>query len=140
MGGTISKLAVISSPIHNSLKETQRSNHLDYRKQHDSTGLLPGKVQFLLNVLFTKIATHSVVVGFILSLLGTIVLILGQLVLFAGMYLIYVLNFSMVTRFIIVLYVLGTVVTLFGTGFLIGVCFLLSSAHMKFTLIYLPSS
>jgi len=43
-----------------------------------------------------------VAIGFILSLLGSIVLILGQLVLFA------------------VLYVLGTIVTLFGTGFLIG--------------------
>lgn len=41
-------------------------------------------------------------IGFILSLLGSIVLILGQLTLFA------------------VLYVLGTVVSLFGTGFLIG--------------------
>jgi len=41
-------------------------------------------------------------VGFVLSLLGSIVLFLGQLTLFA------------------VLYVLGTVVTLFGTGFLIG--------------------
>jgi len=38
----------------------------------------------------------------VLSLLGSIVLFLGQLTLFA------------------VLYVLGTVVTLFGTGFLIG--------------------
>jgi len=42
------------------------------------------------------------VIGFILSLLGSIVLFLGQLVLFA------------------VLYVLGTVVTLFATGFLFG--------------------
>jgi len=43
-----------------------------------------------------------VVIGFISSLLGTIVLIFGQLVVFA------------------VLYVLGTIITLLGTGFLIG--------------------
>jgi hypothetical protein len=73
----------------------------------------------------TEIVTHSVVIGFILSLLGTIVLILGQLVLFAGnVSRTYVhVNFSMMIRFIIVLYVLGTIITLFGTGFLIGVCF-----------------
>lgn len=35
---------------------------------------------------FTKIATHSVAIGFLLSLLGTIVLIFGQVVLFAGMF------------------------------------------------------
>ena len=86
MGGSISKVAT-SSPKLNSLKETQRSNHLDYQKRHDSTVFLPGMVQFLLNVLFTKIAAHSVAIGFILSLLGSIVLILGQLVLFAGMFL-----------------------------------------------------
>ena len=94
MGGSISKLAVTSSPKLNSLKETQRSNHLDYRKRHDSTDSLPGMVQFLLNELFTKIATHSVAIGFILSLLGTIVLILGQLVLFAGMFLAYPCQFQ----------------------------------------------
>ena len=44
-------------------------------------------VQFVLNVLVTEIVTHSVVIGFVLSLLGTIVLLLGQLVLFAGMFL-----------------------------------------------------
>jgi len=43
-----------------------------------------------------------VLIGFILSLLGTIVLMFGQLVLFA------------------VLYILGTIVTLLATGFLIG--------------------
>jgi len=42
------------------------------------------------------------VIGFVSSLLGSIVLLLGQIVPFA------------------VLYVLGTIVTLFGTGFLIG--------------------
>ncbi|KAF8797871.1 SFT2-domain-containing protein [Phlegmacium glaucopus] len=41
-------------------------------------------------------------IGFVLSLLGSILLLLGQLLVFA------------------VLYVLGTIVTLFGTGFLIG--------------------
>ncbi|KAK7440201.1 hypothetical protein VKT23_017143 [Stygiomarasmius scandens] len=42
------------------------------------------------------------VVGFVLSLLGSIVLFLGQLLLFA------------------LLYVMGTIVALIGTGFLIG--------------------
>ena len=79
-------------------------------------------VQFLLSVFFTKISTYSVVIGFILSLLGTIVLIFGQLVLFAGMFLAYIhFDFRMLTRFIIVLYVLGTIVTLISTGFLLGV-------------------
>lgn len=45
MGGLISKLAVISSPKRNSLKETPRSNHLDYQRRHDSTVSLPGIVQ-----------------------------------------------------------------------------------------------
>jgi len=42
------------------------------------------------------------VVGFVLSLLGTILLVLGQLTMFA------------------VLYVIGTIISLIGTGFLIG--------------------
>lgn len=132
--GSISKLEL------HSLKEIQRFNFWIYRKRHDFTGLFPGMVQFLLSVFFTKISTYSVVIGFILSLLGTIVLIFGQLVLFAGMFLAYIhFDFRMLTRFIIVLYVLGTIVTLISTGFLLGVWFLLSSAHndMKFTLISL---
>ena len=41
---------------------------------------------FYFSVLFTEMTTHSMAIGFILSLLGSIVLILGQLVLFAGMF------------------------------------------------------
>ena len=44
-------------------------------------------VQFLLNVLFIEIATHSVAFGLILSLAGTIVLVFGDLVAFAGTFL-----------------------------------------------------
>lgn len=44
------------------------------------------------------------------------------------------------TRFIIVLYVLGTIVTLLATGFLFGVCFLLYSAHMIWNSHCLPPS
>ena len=44
---------------------------------------------FYFSVLFTKMATYSTAIGFILSLLGSIVLILGQSVLFAGMFLVH---------------------------------------------------
>lgn len=64
----------------------------------------------------------SFIGGFVLSLLGTIFLWLGDLVLFACEY----LNLGMHVwevehRCLSVLYGLGTVVSLVGTGFLIGV-------------------
>ncbi len=51
-----------------------------------------------------SLIVFSLAIGFVLSLLGSIVLFLGQITIFA------------------ILYGLGTVVSLAGTGFLIGVC------------------
>ena len=56
-----------------------------------------GPTQFLLNCTFTKLATHSVVLGFVLSILGTGVLFIGQMVMFAGMFLAHTSTSSMVT-------------------------------------------
>ena len=63
---------------------------------------------------------YSLAVGFLLSILGSIVLFVGQLGLFAGTCssnITLLLNLEHWT----VLYVLGTIVSLIGTGFLIGV-------------------
>lgn len=88
-GGSISKLAVVVlSRKLTSLKETQRSKHLDSRKRHDSTGSLLGMhVSTTESTCLLKIRMcNSLAIGFVLSLLGSIVLFLGQLVVFAGMF------------------------------------------------------
>jgi len=78
---------------------------------------------------------RSLIIGFALSILGSILLFLGQLGSFAGG------NVSrMTTRlpilFFPVLYTIGVLVSLAGTGFLIGVCYstfpVLSVAQLSF--------
>lgn len=68
---------------------------------------------------------RSLAIGFILSLLGTLLLLTGSLSLFAGERSQTLLNIFLeglyVTLLWTVLYAFGTVISLVGTGFLIGV-------------------
>jgi len=64
----------------------------------------------------------SLVVGFLLSLLGAIVLFFGQLGMFAGeAHPLATLCSSMLISLFTVLFAIGTIVSIVGTGFLIGV-------------------
>ncbi|KAF9049340.1 SFT2-domain-containing protein [Hymenopellis radicata] len=60
-------------------------------------------------------------VGFILSILGAVVMFLGQLGIFA------------------VLYVMGTIVSLIGTGFLIGLKLMFKPVRVVATIVFLAS-
>jgi hypothetical protein len=78
-------------------------------------------------VLRKLIATLSTGAGFVLSILGTIFLFIGQLVSFARKCFGLLILEPPHKGFgrLLVLYGLGTIVALIGTGFVIGVCELL---------------
>jgi hypothetical protein len=66
----------------------------------------------------------SLVIGFVLSLLGSILLFLGQLWTFAGKSCSILRFYSVKLTPQQVLYAMGTIIALVGTGFVIGVSFL----------------
>ena len=84
----------------------------------DGTSVSSSRRETCTNIAHSR--PYSLAVGFLLSILGSIVLFVGQLGLFAGTCssrITLLLNSELRT----VLYVLGTIISLIGTGFLIGV-------------------
>jgi hypothetical protein len=71
------------------------------------------------NALLNRLA--SLAIGFLLSLLGSIVLFLGQIGVFASEYIFSAHLEILELKPFAALFVIGTIVSLIGTGFLLGV-------------------
>jgi hypothetical protein len=77
------------------------------------------------------LSAASYAIGLVLSVLGTVMLFIGSLASFAGALFSAVLSwFSSCPRLVLVLYALGTIVSLIGTGFLIGVCLFIALTNV----------
>lgn len=76
----------------------------------------------------------SYAIGLVLSVLGTVMLFIGSLASFAGAFFpkpSTVLSwFLSCPRLVLVLYALGTIISLIGTGFLIGVCLFIALTNV----------
>lgn len=123
VGLTLRPLVVLYQR-RSSSKATLPSSFSAYQERQGYMALLDGtSVSSSRRETYTNVAhscPNSLAVGFLLSILGSIVLFVGQLGLFAGTCsssVMLLLNLELRT----VLYVLGTIVSLIGTGFLIGV-------------------
>lgn len=93
--------------------------------------LLAGARSNFIHQIFKAERFRSLIIGFALSLLGSILLFLGQLGSFAGPFDSFFLKVLLRPPLSKVLYTIGILVSLVGTGFVIGVSCAIPTAMIE---------